>query len=91
MYDSSKRLPQTGYYRYEPTLLLPSMAGKENSLLEIRVASPYLTYDNTKVKKRELWGTDIYTDDSDVVASTYHPLSVRIIIPRLYNVPPAYD
>ncbi|KAF9358127.1 hypothetical protein BGX26_002418 [Mortierella sp. AD094] len=61
-----------GYYRYDPTLLLPSMQGKENSLLEVRVASPYLTYDNVKVKRRELWGTEIYTDDSDIVAMLIH-------------------
>ncbi|KAK3816790.1 MAG: hypothetical protein JOS17DRAFT_403373 [Linnemannia elongata] len=60
-----------GYYRYDPAVLLPAMQGKENSLLEVRVASTYLTYDNVKVKKREVWGTDIYTDDSDVVASKY--------------------
>lgn len=60
-----------GYYRYDPAVLLPAMQGKENSLLEVRVASTYLTYDNAKVKKRELWGTDIYTDDSDVVASKF--------------------
>ncbi|KAF8946824.1 hypothetical protein BGZ47_011215 [Haplosporangium gracile] len=61
-----------GYYRYDPAVLLPAMQGKENSLLEVRVASTYLTYDNAKVKKRELWGTDIYTDDSDVVAILIH-------------------
>ncbi|KAF9113708.1 hypothetical protein BGX27_000979 [Mortierella sp. AM989] len=72
-----------GYYRYDPTLLLPDMQGKENSLLEVRVASSYLTYDNIKVKKRELWGTDIYTDDSDIVAMLIHngffipPMSVN--------------
>ncbi|KAG0222713.1 hypothetical protein BGX31_008909 [Mortierella sp. GBA43] len=62
-----------GYFRYEPALLLPNMEGKENSLLEVRIASPYLTYDNVKVKRRELWGTEIYTDDSDVVARLYIP------------------
>ena len=31
----------------------------------------HLTWDNQKVRKRELWGTDIYTDDSDVVAGTF--------------------
>ncbi|KAG0014283.1 hypothetical protein BGZ80_010534 [Entomortierella chlamydospora] len=61
-----------GFYRYDPSLLLPSMQGKENSLLEVRVASPYLTYDNVKVKRRELWGTEIYTDDSDIVAMLIH-------------------
>ncbi|KAF9135376.1 hypothetical protein BGW39_003173 [Mortierella sp. 14UC] len=61
-----------GYYRYDPAVLLPAMQGKENSLLEVRVASTYLTYDNVKVKKREVWGTDVYTDDSDVVAMLIH-------------------
>ncbi|KAF9904875.1 hypothetical protein EC991_002238 [Linnemannia zychae] len=58
-----------GYYRYDPAVLLPAMQGKENSLLEVRIASTYLTYDNVKVKRREVWGTDVYTDDSDVVAN----------------------
>ncbi|KAG0271278.1 hypothetical protein BGZ95_000921 [Linnemannia exigua] len=61
-----------GYYRYDPAVLLPAMQGKENSLLEVRIASTYLTYDNVKVKKREVWGTDVYTDDSDVVAMLIH-------------------
>ncbi|KAG0249706.1 hypothetical protein BG011_009009 [Mortierella polycephala] len=61
-----------GYYRYDPAQLLPVLQGKENSLLEVRVASPYLTFDNAKVKRRELWGTDVYTDDSDVVAMLIH-------------------
>ncbi|KAG0056200.1 hypothetical protein BGZ83_006109 [Gryganskiella cystojenkinii] len=61
-----------GYYRYDPTQLLPAMQGRENSLLEVRIASSYLTYDNIKVQKRELWGTDVYTDDSDIVAMLIH-------------------
>ncbi|KAF9897267.1 hypothetical protein BX616_005897 [Lobosporangium transversale] len=48
------------------------MQGKENSMLEVRVASSYLTYNNAKIKKREVWGTDVYTDDSDVVAMLIH-------------------
>ncbi|KAF9288816.1 hypothetical protein BGZ68_010550 [Mortierella alpina] len=61
-----------GYHRYDPAVLIPAVQGKENSLLEVRVASSYLTYDNYKVKKREVWGTDIYTDDSDIVAMLIH-------------------
>ncbi|KAF9425842.1 hypothetical protein BGZ94_007173 [Podila epigama] len=61
-----------GHYRYDPSTLLPNMQGRENSLFEVRVASTYLTFDNPKVRKRELWGTDIYTDDSDVVAMVIH-------------------
>ncbi|KAF9161065.1 hypothetical protein DFQ26_004904 [Actinomortierella ambigua] len=69
-----------GYYRYEPGVLLPAMEGKENSVLEVRIASSYLTYDNAKVRKRYLWGTDIYTDDSDVVAMIIH---MGLFIPPL--------
>ncbi|KAG0202128.1 hypothetical protein BGX28_005270 [Mortierella sp. GBA30] len=61
-----------GYYRYDPGLLLPTMQGNENSLLEVRIASSYLTYDNFKVNRREVWGTDVYTDDSDIVAMLIH-------------------
>ncbi|KAF9570218.1 hypothetical protein EC968_002097 [Mortierella alpina] len=61
-----------GYHRYDPGVLMPAVQGKENSLLEVRVASSYLTYDNYKVKKREVWGTDVYTDDSDIVAMLIH-------------------
>ncbi|KAF9952426.1 hypothetical protein BGZ72_006295 [Mortierella alpina] len=71
-----------GYYRYDPGTLLPAMQGKENSLLEVRVASSYLTYDNYKVKKREVWGTDIYTDDSDVVAKYDLAVTLRVM-PKL--------
>ncbi|KAF9972887.1 hypothetical protein BGZ73_003921 [Actinomortierella ambigua] len=69
-----------GYYRYEPGVLLPPMEGKENSLFEVRIASSYLTYDNPKVRKRYLWGTDIYTDDSDIVAMIIH---MGLFIPPL--------
>ncbi|KAG0309980.1 hypothetical protein BGZ99_000741 [Dissophora globulifera] len=76
-----------GYYRYDPTLLLPGMQGKENSLLEVRIASVYLTYDNVKVKKREVWGTDVYTDDSDVVARQQH----NFVADPIKHICPSYD
>lgn len=40
--------------------------------IQIRVPAEYLTYrGNIAVRKSALWGTDVYTDDSDVVASNY--------------------
>ncbi|KAI8988668.1 histone deacetylation protein Rxt3-domain-containing protein [Pilobolus umbonatus] len=38
----------------------------------VRVPACYLTYENMQLKKRALWGTDIYTDDSDIVAMAIH-------------------
>jgi hypothetical protein len=59
-----------GYHLYSPELLLPNLEENGlNGVMEIRVPARYLTFENTRVRKRAVWGTDIYTDDSDVVAS----------------------
>lgn len=53
--------------------LLPRLEGNENSLVQIRIPSRYLnSARNQNVAKRKIWGTDIYTDDSDIVAVLYH-------------------
>ncbi|KAI8888345.1 Rxt3-domain-containing protein [Backusella circina FSU 941] len=61
-----------GFYVYTPQFLLPNLENHINGTVEIRVPSRYLTYETDKVQKRALWGTDIYTDDSDVVAMIIH-------------------
>ncbi|KAI9485766.1 MAG: histone deacetylation protein Rxt3-domain-containing protein [Benjaminiella poitrasii] len=61
-----------GVRLYTPSLTLPSLEDSVNGLMEIRVPARYLTFDNIQVRKRALWGTDVYTDDSDVVAMTIH-------------------
>ncbi|RWR92657.1 Histone deacetylation protein Rxt3 [Cinnamomum micranthum f. kanehirae] len=40
--------------------------------LEIRVPAEYVTATNRQVRGGQLWGTDIYTDDSDLVAVLMH-------------------
>ena len=60
-----------GYQLYTPHLLLPNLEGCLNGIMEIRVPARYLSFENMRVKKRAVWGTDIYTDDSDIVASKY--------------------
>ncbi|CAG8446488.1 14521_t:CDS:2 [Ambispora leptoticha] len=61
-----------GYVVYNPKEILPPLEFMENGLLEVWIPSQHLTWDNTKVRKRWLWGTDVYTDDSDVVAVLIH-------------------
>ncbi|CAO0794023.1 unnamed protein product [Mucor circinelloides] len=61
-----------GFQLYSPQLLLPNLESSVNGLMEIRVPARFLTFENVKVKKRALWGTDIYTDDSDIVAMAIH-------------------
>ncbi|PIA40938.1 hypothetical protein AQUCO_02300010v1 [Aquilegia coerulea] len=40
--------------------------------LEIRVPAEYVTATNRQVRGGQLWGTDVYTDDSDLVAVLMH-------------------
>ncbi|GAB5585835.1 hypothetical protein Unana1_00735 [Umbelopsis nana] len=61
-----------GVFVYEPGVQLPILEGQENATLEMRIPSWWLTYDNKMVKKRALWGTDIYTDDTDIVSMILH-------------------
>lgn len=58
-----------GFQLYTPQLVLPNLEANLNGIMEIRVPARYLTFENVRVKKRAVWGTDIYTDDSDIVAS----------------------
>lgn len=72
-----------GFQLYSPQLLLPNLEDHVNGLMEIRVPARFLTFENVKVKKRALWGTDIYTDDSDIVASKtflFHCYSIKKLI-----------
>uniref|UniRef100_A0A7N0RBB6 Uncharacterized protein n=1 Tax=Kalanchoe fedtschenkoi TaxID=63787 RepID=A0A7N0RBB6_KALFE len=48
-------------------------ASSQNSpTLEIRIPSEHVTATNRQVRGGQLWGTDIYTDDSDLVAVLMH-------------------
>ncbi len=51
--------------------LCPTFTPKHHfASIEVRIPAEFLSYrGNVAVRKSALWGTDIYTDDSDVVAS----------------------
>ncbi|PKA56650.1 hypothetical protein AXF42_Ash012780 [Apostasia shenzhenica] len=40
--------------------------------LEIRIPAEYVTSTNRQVRGAQLWGTDVYTNDSDLVAALMH-------------------
>jgi hypothetical protein len=54
---------------YQPGCGMPELKGEVGKEIEIRVAAKYLSTKNKEVTTRQIWGTDLYTDDSDVVAS----------------------
>ncbi|KAI9259364.1 histone deacetylation protein Rxt3-domain-containing protein [Sporodiniella umbellata] len=61
-----------GYHLYVPQRLLPTLEHAVNGLIEVRIPAKYLSFENAQVKKKAVWGTDIYTDDSDIVAMIIH-------------------
>lgn len=77
VHASIKYLPRhrLGTFIYEPFSdpFLPRFEGKENSLVNVKIPRRLLSRTlNENVAKRKVWGTEIYTDDSDVVAALYH-------------------
>lgn len=77
VHASIKSLPRhrLGTFIYEPFSdpFLPCFEGKENSLVNVKIPRRLLSKTlNENVAKRKVWGTEIYTDDSDVVAALYH-------------------
>ena len=62
--------PFLGRFIYEPGWIIPASITEDNlgGRFEVRIAQRFLSRDNEGVIKRKLWGTGVYTDDSDVVA-----------------------
>lgn len=54
-------------YLYKPFIPLPNLQDYIQELIEVRVYAPYLTKFNKAYIKRNFYGTDIYTSDSDAV------------------------
>lgn len=57
---------------YVPGTALPKLGRYVNQVVEVRIAGKYLSTKNKEVHTRQIWGTDVYTDDSDVVAVCQH-------------------
>ncbi len=60
---------------YIPSGVLPKLARYMNRIIEIRIPAKYLSSKNKEVQTRQLWGTNVYTDDSDAVAILQHTAS----------------
>ncbi|KAL9269844.1 hypothetical protein AKJ16_DCAP21514 [Drosera capensis] len=58
---------------YEESLADKTDGSLQNGpTLEIRIPAEYVTATNRQVRGGQLWGTDVYTDDSDLVAVLMH-------------------
>ncbi|KAF8454610.1 histone deacetylation protein Rxt3-domain-containing protein [Terfezia claveryi] len=64
--------------------MLPRFEGRENCIFQIRIPRRYL-YERERAeicKRRCLWGSDVYTDDSDVLAVLVHMGNIPPVLPN---------
>lgn len=68
------RPPRHAYASTPRPLPADIIRGKEGSTLMVKVGKQHLTPGSREeiTSRRALWGTDVYTDDSDVVAACIH-------------------
>lgn len=68
------RPPRHAYASTPTPLPMDIIRGKEGSTLMVKVGKQHLTASSREeiTLRRAVWGTDIYTDDSDVVAACIH-------------------
>jgi hypothetical protein len=71
---SSKHWPNTQRGFASTPHPLPRFEGKENCTFTVRIPHVYLTPVSREeiTSRRALWGTDVYSDDSDIIAACIH-------------------
>lgn len=68
---SNDLIPQIAIL-YVPNGTLPALNWYLGMLIEVRIQAKYLSLSNKEVVTRQIWGTDVYTEDSDAVAVLRH-------------------
>ena len=59
-------------FLYNPGIPWPDLSPYLQHVVEVRIAREFLILSNKEVSCRRLWGTDVYTSDSDLVAVIQH-------------------
>jgi len=73
-------LPSVRKFIYRPLSSLPADTAPSSNL-EVRVPVEFFTSKNDGIEHRRLWGTDVYTEDSDLIAMLQHCGYVRPVEP----------
>lgn len=60
------------HYLYKPFYSLPDLTPYIGEIIEVRVASEFLSSLNKAYVENRIWGSDIYTSDSDMVCVLQH-------------------
>lgn len=71
-YMNEKPANVTQTFLYKSFIFLPDLSNYITDLIEVRISSEYLTIFNKAFKKEMLYGSDIYTSNSDAVMILAH-------------------
>ena len=85
--DKGISMESTVTYLYKPFTTLPNLAQHIQGVIADYIASEYISKNNRAYKKRNFWGTDIYTSDSDLVCILQHSglLMINESPPQTYS------
>lgn len=74
-------------FLYQPYYVLPDLSQYLSDLIEVRISAEYLTTSNKPYKDRIIFGSDIYTSNSDAVLILQHSgcLIIENLAPTTYS------
>jgi len=74
--------PKEGYSVTQP--LLPRFEGRENCIFQVRIPRRFLSEQQRRDvhRRRCVWGTEVYTDDSDVLGALIHLGKIPGVLPE---------
>lgn len=76
--EKKVRSDESDHIVYEPCVVPSAFKTSLNELVEVLVPPKYLVSDSRQVRLRQLWGTDVYSSDSDLVAVLVHTGHVKL-------------
>ncbi len=76
--DKKMRSEEGDYIVYQPCVVPNVLRSALNELVEVLLPPKYLVADSRQVRLRQVWGTDVYSDDSDLVAVLVHTGHVKL-------------
>lgn len=72
-------IPRVEYAIHKGIDMKRILASRKEAEVEVRVPPKYLSTSNIAVQKRQLWGYEVYTDDSDIPCILQHTGNIALI------------
>ncbi|ORZ39045.1 histone deacetylation protein Rxt3-domain-containing protein [Catenaria anguillulae PL171] len=70
-----------GSWHYWPHSTLPNLHDSINATLTVLIPLSFVSWSNPAVRKAAIWGSTVYSDDSDIVAMLIHSGHIKLSDP----------